>query len=195
MRNNNLLVIYRHKVGKHMQYRTAELSDLHDLSRLHAQSWRDTYRGIFTDHFLDNDVWQEREQVWLARLSEPKHNQKVLLAYDGNELCGFICAFGDESAQWGTFVDNLHVAKTAQGKGVGKQLLHMVANWADTLFTHKGLYLEVLEDNTNARDFYHRLGAKHQETNLWQPPGSDNKIKDLLYVWDNNRPLLAINAD
>lgn len=178
-----------------MQYRGADINDLQDLARLHAESWRGSYRGIFTDQFLDNDVWRERDLVWTERLTKPKPNQQVIVAYEGSKLCGFICAFGDESAQWGTFVDNLHVAKATQGKGVGKQLLHIIAQWANTLFEHKGLYLEVLEDNAKARHFYHKLGAKHQETNLWQPPGSDEHINDLLYVWDNHQALLAINDE
>lgn len=175
-----------------MHYRMATLDDLDDLSRLRAESWRETYRGIFSDHFLDNEVWSEREIVWANRLSSPKPNQRVLVATDKNIICGFICAFGQESPNWGTFIDNLHVAKRAQGKGVGKQLMYLIARWSDENFDHKGVYLEVLEDNLNARNFYHRIGAKHQETNLWQPPGSNKKVNDLLYVWKSNQPLLQM---
>lgn len=176
-----------------MQYRIATLDDLKDLSRLHAESWRETYRGIFSDYFLDNEVWSERENSWANRLSSPKHNQRVLIATENNTIYGFICAFGDESNKWGAFIDNLHVSKKAHSKGIGKQLMYLITLWADQYFEHKGVYLEVLEGNLNARRFYHRIGAKHQETNLWQPPGSNNKINDLLYVWESNLPLLQIN--
>ena len=180
-------------VHQYMQYRVANINDLENLAKLHAESWRESYRGTFPDQFLDNDVWEERKNSWANRLSSPKSNQHVLIATDDNKLCGFICAFGNESSKWGTFIDNLHVAKSAQGKGVGKQLMYLTAKWADELFEHKGIYLEVLEDNLNARSFYHRIGAKHQETNLWQPPGGHEKVNDLLYFWENNLPLLRIN--
>ena len=180
-------------VHRNMQYRVANFNDIRDLAKLHAESWRDSYRGIFPDDFLDNEVWDEREKSWGSRLSSPKHNQRVLIATDNDEICGFVCAFGNESPKWGTFIDNLHVSKTAQGKGVGKQLMYLIAEWADQLFDHKGVYLEVLEGNLNARSFYHRIGAKHQETNLWQPPGSNETVNDLLYVWESNLPLLQIN--
>ncbi|WP_028024144.1 GNAT family N-acetyltransferase [Enterovibrio calviensis] len=176
-----------------MQYRVAKINDLESLAKLHAESWRESYRGIFPDDFLDNDVWEERKNSWAKRLASPKSNQYVLLAIENNEVCGFICAFGNESSKWGTFIDNLHVAKSTKGKGVGKQLLHLTAKWADEAFEHKGVYLEVLEDNSAARGFYHRLGAKHQETNLWQPPGGNETVNDLLYVWESNLPLLRIN--
>ena len=67
--------------------------------------------------------------------------------------------------------------------------MNFIAQWADQSFKQKGLYLEVLEDNLNARHFYHKLGAKHQETNLWQPPGSNKKVNDLLYVWESKSAL------
>ncbi|WP_299011622.1 GNAT family N-acetyltransferase [uncultured Shewanella sp.] len=173
-----------------MLYRVANINDSEVLANLHAESWRESYRGIFPDQFLDNDVWVERRNSWANRLSSPKSNQYVLVAIDGDNICGFICAFGNESARWGTFIDNLHVSRTYQGKGIGKQLMHLIAKWADENYSHKGLYLEVLEDNSNARDFYHRMGAKHQETNLWLPPGSNVKVNDLLYIWENNLLLL-----
>jgi len=176
-----------------MQYRIANINDLENLAKLHAESWRNSYRGIFSDEFLDNEVWNERRNSWANRFSSPKDNQRVLIATDNNKICGFICAFGNENSKWGTFIDNLHVSKTAQGKGVGKQLMHLIARWADESFDNKGVYLEVLEDNLNARRFYHRIGAKHQETNLWQPPGSNEKVNDLLYVWESNLSLLQIN--
>jgi GNAT superfamily N-acetyltransferase len=175
-----------------MLYRIANIDDLEALARLHAESWRNSYRGIFSDGFLDNEVWTDRKQSWTNRLSSPKFNQHVLVAIDNNEICGFICAFGDENIQWGTLIDNLHVLKIAQGRGIGKQLMYLIAQWADEAFEHKGMYLEVLEDNLNARHFYHRIGAKHQETNLWQPPGSNTKVNELLYVWESNHMLLNL---
>jgi ribosomal protein S18 acetylase RimI-like enzyme len=175
-----------------MNYRIANINDLESLALLHAESWRDSYRGIFSDEFLDHNVWKDRKIFWANRLSSPKHNQYVLVATQNNEIWGFICAFGNESAKWGTFIDNFHVTKTAQGKGIGKQLMRLIAKWIDQSFEHKSLYLEVLEDNLNARHFYHKLGAKHQETNLWQPPGSNKKVNDLLYVWESKSALLNI---
>ena len=176
-----------------MKYRVANINDLDRLAQLHAESWRASYRGIFPDKYLDNDVWDERKKYWANRLCSPKHNQCVFIAINNNEIVGFICAFGNESDKWGTFIDNLHVATTTQGKGIGKQLMYLVAQWADDSFDNKGVYLEVLEDNLKARKFYHSIGARHQETNLWQPPGGNKSVNDLLYVWDNTQSLFKIN--
>ncbi len=178
-----------------MQYRLAALDDLDNLAELHAQSWRDSYRGIFSDSYLDDEVWDERKTAWTKQLSAPKSNQRVVVATENGQMLGFISAFGDQSAKWGTFIDNLHVAKAAQGRGVGKQLMHLIARWANDCFEHQGIYLEVLEDNLSARNFYQRLGASHQQTNLWLPPGSDVQVNDLIYAWENHRMLLQSNGE
>jgi hypothetical protein len=55
-----------------MQYRIANMDDLEGIAQLHAESWRNSYRGIFPDDFLDHDVWDERQNAWASRLSSPK---------------------------------------------------------------------------------------------------------------------------
>lgn len=175
-----------------MQYRDANLNDVEALADLHAKSWRDSFRGIFADEFLDGGVWDDRRSVWSERLSTPKPNQRVIVASDHGEICGFICAYGNESLKWGTFIDNLHVSTEIQGRGVGKHLMYLIGKWIEESFDHKGIYLEVLEANLQARNFYHRIGARHEETNLWLPPGSHEKVNDLLYVWENHLTLLDI---
>lgn len=175
-----------------IHYRLATIDDTDALASLHAQSWRETYRGIFTDHFLDHDVFQERHAAWMKRFTEPKKNQRIMLAMQGKQICGFICAFTDQHAEWGTFIDNLHVASAFQGKGVGKQLILLIAQWIEKSCTPQGIYLEVLEDNLNARQFYSAIDAVQQQSKLWLPPGSDTKIKDLIYRWPSHTPLLAL---
>lgn len=173
-----------------VNYRLATKEDVASLANLHAESWRNTYRGLFADVFLDQFVWEDRKAVWSSRMTDPKTNQYVLVAIEENRLCGFICAYGDESAEWGTFIDNLHVDATCKGKGIGRELMTRVAQWVDNSFSKKGLYLEVLEANQSARRFYENLGARHQDTKWWLPPGSHQKVRDLLYVWDDLKGLV-----
>ncbi len=174
-----------------MELRVATEHDIPLIAAVHAQSWRDSYRGIFPDEFLEDLVDQDRLIEWQRRIHYPKPNQHVIVATQDNQILGFICLYGNESEQWGCFIDNLHVAKEAQGTGVGKQLMQSAAQWASDTSEHKGLYLEVLEDNFKARKFYLALGAHHQETNLWQPPGANYHVNDLLYVWHDVQSLLS----
>jgi len=169
-----------------MHYRDATIDDINNIAKLHAQSWRDSYRGIFPAHFLDHDVWDERNKVWTERLSSPKNNQRIIVATDNEKICAFICAFGDAHGEWGSYIDNLHVAKPFQDRGIAKQLLLKIALWSQQYYLSPGIYLEVVEDNLNARAFYQSIGAKHQLTKLWSPPGSDTEVNDMVYAWDSN---------
>jgi len=47
------VVIY---IGESMQYRKAKLVDASLMAAILAQSWRDTYIGLLSDDFLDNEV-------------------------------------------------------------------------------------------------------------------------------------------
>ena len=52
-------------------------SDYKAIATLHAESWKKNYRGMFSDKFLDDDVDEDRLQVWYERLSEPPANKYV----------------------------------------------------------------------------------------------------------------------
>lgn len=179
-----------------MNYRPAKPDDAEAIATLHAQSWVDTYRGIFSDKYLDEEVWAERKLSWAERFADPASNQYVLVATEkdpseNEDIAGFICVFGNQHAQRGTFVDNLHVANAHQKKGIGKALMQMAAEWSMQTYADQGMYLEVLEGNHGARDFYARLGATHQETNLWQPPGGGAKVKDMIFIWERIEDFLV----
>ena len=63
-----------------MNYRIATKSDAERIARLHADSWRRTYRGLLQDEFLDGDVVTNRLAVWNDRLGNERTNQFVLIA-------------------------------------------------------------------------------------------------------------------
>jgi len=144
-----------------IDYREAKADDADAIAHLHARSWRESFRGIFPDAFLDGELPEERIRVWRARLLRRPANQLVQLAFDGPRLVGFVCAYGAHDPQWGSFVDNLHVAKEAQGRGIGAALLRQAGTWLASRYGDGGVYLLVLEANSSARRFYENLGARN----------------------------------
>lgn len=165
-----------------MRIRIANQFDAESIAILHAESWRNSYRGIFGEKYLDNNVFQDRLDVWRKRFSSPAVNQVVLVAESDQGIDGFVCAFGNEHERWGTFIDNLHVRKNKKRLGIGKRLMIEVALWSLQHYPGSGMYLNVLEPNISARRFYESLGAIHQDSSPWAPPGG-GEVMDLLYVW------------
>lgn len=177
-----------------MDIRPAGREDAEAIARLHAESWRIAYRGIFRDEFLDGDVFADRSAVWRRRLSAPEKNQLVLVAEAQGELCGFVCAYGNEDSEYGTFIDNLHVRADRKRSGIGKRLMQAVAIWSRQNYPDSGIYLSVLEPNIPARRFYEALGATNAESRLWEPPGG-GEVVDLRYTWSAPDSLATIKID
>ena len=169
--------------------RDAQLTDATTIAQLHAQSWRQTYRGIYSDAFLDHNVLEDRYTVWQERLTTPRQQQQVILAEQATTLVGFACLFIDDDLQFGTLLDNLHIAAQWQGAGIGKQLLQACATRISDLSKNHKLYLWVYETNERARKVYERLGAVHHET-VDQPTASGTPARACRYVWEDVSVLL-----
>jgi GNAT superfamily N-acetyltransferase len=111
-------------------FRRATGGDAEAIASLHAESWRDAYRGILPDSYLDSQITAERANLWRARFgslaSDPFF---VVLTEDPGELVGFACVLLDHDPQWGTCLDNLHVLPGWRNRGVGRLLFGRAAQW------------------------------------------------------------------
>lgn len=165
-----------------IEYRQAQLSDAEGVALLHARSWRENFRGEFTDAFLDGDLPGERLRVWHQRLANPPPNQFVQLALDGTNLLGFVCAYGGHDPAWGSLIDNLHVAASFKASGIGSSLMNQAGAWLASVYADLGVYLLVLESNSRARRFYERLGAKNAEVFTTETHGGA-QVRSCRYTW------------
>ncbi len=154
-----------------MIIREAAVSDVSAIANLHADSWRNTYRGAYSDAYLDGPVFDDRVKVWAERLSSPPANQYVVVAEDGGEVVGFACVYGNHSVEHGSLLDNLHVKQDLQKSGIGKQLVVEAARWCAANYPAQDMYLGVLEINANAQAFYRRLGGADVGGDTTDEPG------------------------
>lgn len=165
-----------------IEYRLATSADADQIAALHADSWRRTYRGMYRDDVLDGDLVAERQAVWRERLADARGDQHVCVARAGGDLAGFICAYGAEDPEWGSLVDNLHVAKAFQQRGIGAELLGRAADWLSASYGDRPAYLWVLEGNASARRFYESLGADN--AGIIDTPGDWRVVGRVCrYVW------------
>lgn len=169
-------------------YRTATPSDAAAIARLHARSWQIHYRGMFSDEYLDHDVDEDRIKVWKKRMNEPSPEQYVLLAVDGDELCGFACVYLHYDPEWGAYLDNLHVTPDHQRQGIARELVGRTAAWVYEHTPEAKYHLLVLAGNTKAIAFYERIGGKNVKTLPFDVP-YDRKEPVHLYVWDDLKTL------
>jgi GNAT superfamily N-acetyltransferase len=170
-----------------MKIRTA--ADAAAIAALHAASWQSAYRGILSDDYLDNQAGAERAALWEQRFREPVAGQYAAVAEIDGALAGFVCIFGAHDPQWGSMIDNLHVAQSHKRHGLGAALMTYAAAWCVDGYPGLGVFLWVLEANAPARAFYERMGGVRVGEDIWQPPGGGEAV-ELRYFWADPAVLL-----
>jgi ribosomal protein S18 acetylase RimI-like enzyme len=170
-------------------FRDARIGDINAIADLHAQSWRENYASVLSQDYLDNRVLTERQTLWTTRLSTLSEEQFILVVENEGEVIGFVCAFANRHEKYGTILDNLHVKQLYKGKGLGCQLMSKVAKWVVERDAEQGLFLEVLECNQKAIEFYERRGGQRVAEGYWQTP-CGNEAKEYIYYWASPAKLL-----
>ena len=172
-----------------MRYRDATAADVEAIAALHADSWRRAYRGIYSDAFLDNDVFEDRMAEWSGRFAKPLPNQRTTIAELDGVLMGFVHTILDDDPTWGALLDNLHVRYAQKRTGVGRRLMAESARVVLDGSPGTGLYLWVLEENRPAQAFYDaQAGAMVERVVHRSPDGRAAPV--LRYVWPDPSTLL-----
>lgn len=165
-----------------IKIRFARLEDVSSIAALHAASWATTYANMLSPAYLQHTVPADRQAVWSERFNKPLHNQVVLVAEESNEIIGFACFFIREHVELGSYLDNLHVKQSHQGKGIGKSLLAEVAFICEQKCPGLGLYLSVNQANRRAQMFYLALGAHNIHADVWNAPDG-SQVPTFRFYW------------
>ena len=140
-----------------LRFRPAGVADAGVIAALHADSWRNHYRGAYSDSFLDGDVLADRTAVWAERFATDDGGTLTVLAEDDGGLVGFAHTVFDADPAWGALLDNLHVRRGQKRRGIGSELVALVAQ--AVIERDMRLYVWVLEQNLDAQAFYQARGA------------------------------------
>ncbi len=147
-----------------IRLRKAQFSDYTAIAKLHSENWKEAYRGILSDHYLDYEVEKDRLDTWHQRLQAPANNQFITVAMSDDVIVGFCCVFLNDDPDFGSLIDNLHVAPALRKFGIGKMLVKESARNVCEKADNKKMYLWVFEDNRNARIAYQAMGGANVET-------------------------------
>ncbi|GAA1546345.1 GNAT family N-acetyltransferase [Actinomadura kijaniata] len=138
--------------------RRAVPDDADAVARVHVTAWREAYRGVFPDAYLDGLDPRERAATWWGEMSDPART--VLVAVDGARVVGF-ASFGpprDADPGGGDRAElyAIYLEPGRWGGGGGRALMREVL--AGLAPGTRGLVLWVLEGNARAIRFYERHG-------------------------------------
>jgi ribosomal protein S18 acetylase RimI-like enzyme len=148
-----------------------------------AAGWRTTYAPWVEPQVLDPFLDEERQRAAVETMIAQPGNV-VLVAAAGGEVVGFATCLVSDDAD--PYLDSLHVAADARGRGLGSRLLREVAGELGRR-GRTTLALDVVEQNRRARALYKRLGGVFQGVHPaeWAP----ETVVEARYRWADLSPL------
>lgn len=142
-----------------LELRRGTAADLDAVVALQVASWRDGYRGLLPDAYLDGALAEELAAKWRRKLVDsPAPASLLLLAEDAAGLQGFLYACPEGGDPASAYIDNLHVRPGNRGLGIGARLMRAAAADLPAL-GYRACHLRVFTQNAAAIRFYERLGG------------------------------------
>ena len=141
-----------------MVIRAAETKDLENIADLYVRNHKSTYRGLLSDDYLDALTTASARAKWEEKMSAK--DARLLVAEREGEFLGFAAVMPDPELEQTLYLESLHVAESARGKGVGTALIRACAQLAEKDGFQK-MSVCIVRGNHSAGDLYRRLGAEH----------------------------------
>jgi len=162
--------------------REGKPGDAKEISRVHVDSWKFSYRGLVEEEFLKKLSYEKAVYSW-EKIFAKKEPQNFIFVAEAFEkgLVGFTSGGlpRDEELGYEGEIYSIYVAPSWQGQGIGKSLL----NKASSFFAEqekKSFYLWTFASGKSRR-FYEACGGqwKHQKEEVI----GNRKYELTGYVW------------
>ncbi|WP_354004547.1 GNAT family N-acetyltransferase [Alkalihalophilus pseudofirmus] len=164
-----------------LNIRKANVADAAGIAKVHVDSWRTTYKGLFSDKLLAGLSYEEREKSWIKQIPT---GHVFVAENDNSEVIGFAAGGKERSGNYEGYDGELHIIyllKDYQGQGIG---VHLVRQVVDEMIRsgYQSMLCLVLEGNPS-RYFYEAIGGKLIDRVEGEIRGE--KVIDLVYCWDH----------
>jgi GNAT superfamily N-acetyltransferase len=159
---------------------------------MHMESWRNTYRGLVPDSFLDSLDYGKRVERWQQRFTDASMEEFVYVAQDSaGRIVGFASGGPERTGHpiYKGELRALHIALDYQRHGIGHRLMSTVVARLAEMGMHS-LLVWVLTGNP-ARAFYEGLGGIYVTERVEDLAGVP--VDEVAYGWEDTTPLLTSN--
>ena len=166
--------------------RATRFEDAEEITRVHIQSWQESYRGLMPQAYLDGISFEERLSWRLKgweRIQRGESGCFVATVHD--RIVGFT-AFGLSRSPELSIpgeIGAIYVLNVHQGSGIGGELFRAARNWLDA----KRLlpfHVWVLKDNVKARSLYQHVKGREIPQTKSVNFGGVPQI-EVSYVWES----------
>jgi GNAT superfamily N-acetyltransferase len=173
-----------------MVIRRGVVDDATEASRMHAETWRTSYRGLVPDALLDaltDDRW---ENGWRRGFESMDPTRVVHVAEIDGRIAGFAGGGRARSGAPSGYIGEvyaIYVRPALQRQGIGRVLLKAVAEG----LVERGLtpiVIWTLFDNPQSRGFYESLGGS--VIGEKREPFDGHELHEVAYGWRDPAPML-----
>lgn len=157
--------------------RRARVADAAPIAQVHVQSWRESYRGLVPESYLEQLSVAAHERQWRRSFAAgtwafvAEWEQRVVGFASG----GLSRAHRDISGE----LHLLYVLRARHRHGIGRALFD-ACHYELARCGHRGMLVWVLADNS-ARRFYERLGGEPAGESSVSIAGA--KLREVAYAW------------
>ncbi len=167
--------------------RNATFEDAAEIANVHINSWREAYKGLIADDFLNDRplYFKNRYELW-KKVTVNEKQVTLVAECSKHGIVGFINGTHgrDEELKDHAEVWCIYLLQKYHSKKIGFSLLKSYFDDHVKLGYKKG-YLWVLADNPTI-SFYEKSGGKFNGKTTEAEIGG-NKVTELCYVWDDIR--------
>ncbi len=149
--------------------RRAIKDDIPGIAKVHADSWKTTYKGIFPDEFLENITYEKREKQWENIFQQDDNHQ---IRFVAETLDGTIIGFIDGGVErTGTYncdgeLYAIYLLQEYQGMKIGQKLFQALLS--ECINNEMQSLLVWVVTNNPSKNFYEKFNPEKIDTKIFR---------------------------
>lgn len=160
--------------------RQARLEDLENVTNIIVDSWKNAYKGILEDDYLDNISYKDNYNKIKTHF---KNNDIFVNEDDETKKIDGIIAIGNrrDADKQGAEIYSLYVTMEKRGHTIGTKLVNKIKEHFKNL-GYSSVYVWCIAKNDKAKEFYQKTGAKFMQKRITNI--GNEKIEEVLFVYN-----------
>ncbi|TPV46824.1 GNAT family N-acetyltransferase [Bacillus dicomae] len=160
--------------------RRAIKGDITGIAKVHVDSWKTTYKGIFPDEILENITYEQREKQWKNIFQQEDNHQFRFVAetLDGT-IIGFIDGGVERSGAYNCDGElyAIYILQTYQGMKIGQKLFQALLSEC-RINDMQSLLVWVVTNNPSKK-FYEKFNPEKIDTKFLERV----QVEETAYCW------------
>lgn len=164
-----------------IKVRKAVLNDIDSIVKIKINSWKETYKNILNDDFLNNMDYDENFKKFYKEIKNPDNVKQNYVITKNDKVIGYTKFQILENSEYDSQIYAIYIDSKYKGKGYGTILLNYVKHLLKNC-NCKNMILWCIYRNYPSRKFYLKKGGKEGKK-IKSKIGNQN-IYEISYIYE-----------